>query len=316
MKAKTFLIITSHRAVTNSWLDREKYLNKFIDQLAAQVEEARVLYTTYDDISCLVKSGTVTMIDQKNQIDLKDVALVHFKNWMLDAEQAATIVFYLKCHSVAFYNSEVDSGLAGGKIAQMCRLAMIGVPVPDTFFAKRESLSQIFASGNLPNGFQLPLILKADNGSKGEDNYLIKSFRKGQEILASTDPDKDFVLQNYIPNEGDYRFLFMGLDEPPMVFLRRGVSGSHLNNTSQGGQGSLVPAKEIPKEYVQLARRSAEALSREICGVDILVDSVTQKAYILEVNSTPAIATGYALERKVAKFASFLTEVLEQREEE
>lgn len=302
--------------MSDAWAEREKYVQQFIANLEARLDNVEVAYTTYDDIVCTVRDGEVTMHDTRHDLDLKDVHVVHFKNWMFDSEQAAMIAAYLDHFKIPFFNTEVNAGLAWGKISQMCRLALAGVVVPDTYFAKQAKLREWFESDKLPEGFAYPLILKADNGSKGNDNFLVKTGREALAVILAADDGKEFVLQNFLPNDGDYRFLFIGLDNKPMVFHRKGTPDTHLNNTSQGGTGTMVELSSLPGEYVAMARKAAEAVGREISGVDIIVDKQTSKPYVLEVNSTPVIATGYAIEAKNAKFAEFLQQQLEAMEEE
>lgn len=312
-----FLVITSNKTEkTSTWAEREKYVHDFYFGLEERVENIKVVYTTYDDIETTVLNNKVTMRDTRHDVDLADVNLVHFKNWMFDNEHAAMIAFYLNKNGVNFFNSEVDAGLAWGKISQMCRLAYGGVPVPDTFFAKKPRLLSIFENNGLPKGFDFPLIMKADDGAKGNDNHLVKTLPEAIEILKNAGTEKEFVLQNFLPNDGDYRLLFIGLDEPPLVFLRKAVEGSHLNNTSKGGSGSFINPRDVSNEFVRIARQAAEILKREISGVDILVDKTTDKPYVLEVNSTPALATGYGVEEKQAKFADFLQRSIDMQEDE
>ena len=313
--SKLFLIVTSTRSTSNSWIAREQAIQEFGEQLEHRLADVEVDYTTYDDIECTVKDNEVVIYDTKHQRDLKDASLVHFKNWTADSEQAALMAYYLERHSIPFFNTEVNAGLAWGKIAQMVRLAYAQVTVPDTYYASNSYMKSRFDSGQVPAGFNFPLILKDDDGSKGDDNHLVQSASEVVEILTAS-PDKNYVIQNFLPNDGDYRFLFMGIQDQPLVFHRQAVSGSHLNNTSKGGQGSLINPAELPADYVLLARKAAEALHREISGVDILVDSATSKSYVLEVNATPAIATGYAQEQKNKMFANFLESQLEITEEE
>ncbi len=312
---KIFLVITSSRSTSTKWADREKYVHEFYSELEDKLKDTKVLYTTYDEIICVACEGEVSIYDSKHKIDLKDVNVVHFKNWMFDYEYAALIANYLNFHNVIYFNSEVNAGLAWGKIAQMCRLGLSGLPVPNSYFAKRKQLMTQLKSG-LPEGLKYPLIIKADDGSKGNDNYLATSQKEAINILAAAKEDKEFIVQNFHPNDGDYRFLYIGLDDEPLVFLRKGVEGSHLNNTSRGGQGTIVKAKDLPKEYLEIARQAAQVMNREICGVDILIDKDTKKPYILEVNSTPALATGYVVELKNEKFAKFLQNIIEALEEE
>ena len=101
-----------------------------------------------------------------------------------------------------------------------------------------------------------------------------------------------------------------------MVFMRKGAGNTHLNNTSKGGSGTLLTRKQVPDEFISMAIKAAEVLGREIGGVDILVDMTNNTPYILEVNSTPAIASGYMTEKKVEKFASFVDRALSAQEDE
>lgn len=317
MKKNTVLIITSARTdKTIDWKQREEYVRDFYESVEARLEDTQVFYTTYDDIVCMVQKGVVTIKDTKHGIDLKDVQLVHFKNWMFDYEHAALIAYYLRKNTVSFFNEEVDAGLAWGKISQICRLALDGIPVSDTLFLKHQHLQKMLDADELPEGFGFPLIMKADDGSKGSDNYLVKSAKEAADILKQSEPTKQFVIQTYHPNDGDYRYLFIGTDEDPIVFHRQGQGDSHLNNTSKGGRGTAIDPKSVPSEHLNIARSAARSLKREISGVDILVDKETGKPYVLEVNSTPALATGYDVTKKSIYFANFIKRNLELTEEE
>ncbi len=316
MTHKTVLIITSYRSKVINWADREKYVEEFYQNLEESLEKVKVVYTTYNDIVTSVINNRVQMIDVRHNVPLDKVDLVHFKNWMFDNEHASLIAFYLKTHRINFYNEEVDAGLAYGKISQMCRLAIGGVPVPDSIFAKKSLLRSCFAENTLPKPFDYPLILKADDGAKGNDNHLVKNSEEAVAVLDAAAEDKEFIVQNFIPNEGDYRYLFAGIDLDPLVFTRTAQEGTHLNNTSQGGKGSFIDPSTMPKSHLDYAREAARILRREISGVDIIVNKDTGKPYVLEVNSTPALATGYGVDKKIILFKNFINSQLSEQEEE
>lgn len=316
MIQKKVLIITSNRSKTNDWAERERYVEEFYHNVEESLENTSVTYTTYNDITISVINNVVSMRDARHNLALEDLDLVHFKNWLFDNEHASLIAFYLKQKGVDFYNQEVDAGLAWGKISQMCRLAVGGVTVPDTFFVKKALLIQLLTESRLPSNFIFPLIMKADDGAKGDDNHLINTPEEAVGILRSAPSGKEYVIQNFLPNDGDYRFLFAGIDLPPLVFMRKAQEGTHLNNTSQGGSGSFVDVASLPKEYLVYARQAAQILKREISGVDILVDKSTRKPYVLEVNSTPAFATGYGVPQKQALFVNFIESHTALQEEE
>jgi len=313
---KRLLIITSKSEKTVAWQERERYVKEFCEGLEGLLDDTAVQYTTYDDLIFSVTDGEARIFDTQNNRDLKDVSMVHFKNWMYETEEAPVAASYLKKHGVLFANTEVDMPVAAGKLSQMFRLGENGVAVPDTYYARRPALLEQAKANKLPAGLAFPYILKATDGSRGDDNHLIRDFAQAVEVLESADPQKQFIMQNFIANDGDYRFLFIGLEDKPLVFLRTAVAGSHLNNTSKGGNGTFVELDTLPQEYLRQARKAAEILRREIGGVDIIVDKSTGKPYVLEVNGTPALATGYGVDVKIKRFAAYLKYVLEQQEEE
>ncbi len=306
MAKNKVLIITSYRSKTNDWKEREQYVEKFYAAVENLLEDTEVFYTTYNDIVIAVIDNKVSMHDERHDVALEDLDIVHFKNWLFDSEHASLIAFYLKEHGVSFFNQEVDAGLAWGKISQMCRLAVSGVPVPDTLFVKKHILQRYFSENTLPTPFVFPLIIKADDGAKGDDNFLVQNKEEALDVLDKVNEEKEFVVQNFLPNDGDYRYLFAGTNNKPLVFIRKAQEGTHLNNTSQGGSGSFVDAGSLPKEYLEYAQKAAQVLKREISGVDIIVDKTTNKPYILEVNSTPALATGYGTDQKQILFKEFI----------
>ena len=65
-----------------------------------------------------------------------------------------------------------------------------------------------------------------------------------------------------------------------------------------------------------IARQAAELTGREIGGVDILVDNVTNQPYLLEVNQTPALATGFGVKEKVLRFVDLVESCVDTEEEE
>lgn len=314
---KKVLIITSRSEKTVAWKQREQYVRDFCQSVSDLLEDTTVTYTTYRDLLFTVTDGRPAIFDMVSQVDLETYDLIHFKNWQYEVGQAPVVAEYLHTKGVPFVNSEVRNRLAFGKLAQMFILAIHGIPVPDTLFAFKEVLREHFERGTPPAGFSYPFIMKDDDGSKGDDNHLVRSAKEALDILSASAPDKQYVLQNFVPNDGDYRLLYIGIDnENPLIFHRKAVAGSHLNNTSKGGTGTFIDPDKFPAEFIRYARDAAELLGREIGGVDVLIDKDSGRAYILEVNSTPALATGYGVDVKTKRFARFLQQTLEGREEE
>ncbi len=308
---KDVLIITSRSEKTVAWKKREVYVRNFCDAVSARNPKIRARYTTYQDLQHSIRNGKAVIFDSLNQTDVSKVQFVHFKNWNSERGQAPVVAAYLKMHKISFANSEVG-GLSTppGKLAQMFLLGTHGIPVPDTFYASRGVLKEIFINNKLPEGFNYPLIMKANDGAQGHNNHLITKAQQAVDAINTSEDETEYILQNYIPNDGDYRILYMGFESDPLIFHRKAVAGNHLNNTSQGGSGRFIDIKSLPEEYLRNARKAAELMGREFGGVDILVDKTTSLPYVLEVNGTPALATGYGVDIKISHFARYVEKSL------
>lgn len=313
---KKVLVITHRSENTATWLELERFIAEFCQKVSAKLDDIKLIYTTYGDMVYTLESGKTKIFDTRNKLDISKVQLVHFKNWLHNTAEAPVIAAHLKAKDIPFFNSEVNLPISPGKLAQMFLLASNQIPVPDTFYAPQKKLKELFEENDIPAGFNFPLILKANDGARGDDNYLIKDAKEAINILESAEADKQFIVQNFVPNDGDYRYLFAGLDRNPLVIHRRANDDNHLNNTSKGAEAEFLDLDSLPKEYLQYARKAAELLGREISGVDILVDKESKKAYILEVNRTPALATGFGMDEKVDHFTDFIESQLGNLEED
>lgn len=310
---KKVLVLTSKSEKTVAWKERSAYLREFCDDLNRRLRNEKVplkiVFTTHDELLFEVVNGQLAIYDTENDTALEDYAFVHFKNWAYNLEPASVAARFLEKRNVPFANSEVVMPMCVGKLSQMFRLAEAGLPVPDTLYGSKQAILDYLESPR-NKGFEFPLIIKDSEGSRGDHNFLAKTPARLAKIYDTHGADKYFVIQKYIPNIGDYRILFIGLDNHPLVFKRMAVEGSHLNNTSKGGSAEFVGADELSAEIMQDARKAAEATNREITGVDILIDKHTGQHYVLEINSTPAIATGFGVPTKTDAFVSYLKSLL------
>lgn len=304
--SKKFLIITSRSEHTVAWQERKQYVEKFCQALNDKLDDVKVIYTTYQDMLFSIIDSEVSIKDTLNNMDLSSVDYVHFRNWQYDTGETIATALYLESCGVPYMNSEAGSSMPTGKLAQMFKLALNKLPVPDTFSASATEMRKMFSERKLPERFNFPLIIKANEGSRGNDNYLAKDFEQAIRIVSNDGHIKKYIIQKFVPNDGDYRFLFIGADNPPLIFFRKGNDKSHLNNTSKGASGHLVDKDKLPKGYLKLARDATRLFAREVSGVDVLVDKKTRKPYILEVNATPALATGYSTDLKIEHFIKFL----------
>jgi glutathione synthase/RimK-type ligase-like ATP-grasp enzyme len=155
-------------------------------------------------------------------------------------------------------------------------------------------------------------VLKDNEGSKGRLNFVVSSPEEIQAI-TNKNPDKRFVLQEFIPNDGDLRVLVMN-GKVPLVIRRSGDGSSHLNNTSQGGSAQLVPVDEIGSQILDACIKAAEVTKLQVAGVDIMHDLRNDDYYLLEVNNAPQVSSGSFMEEKSVAYAEMIRSMLDVRE--
>lgn len=306
------LLITGVRR--KGWLDETDdsgvvKLRNF-SRLVSQAEPSVELFvTSMDRIQFSVDGSNVSLYDEVTGRDLAEYDVIQLRNTdqsiMNYADYAKAVSLYAQHRGVAILDPQ-DAGAPYGKLSQAVLFALNGIATPKTWARWR---GDELATQALKGGAQFPLIAKASMGTMGVDNFLIESPEQLVEILGATkDP---FVVQEQVPNEGDYRVLILGEAEP-FIFWRPRIAGSHLSNTSRGS----VPEKDVtlPQEALDLALR-AQAVSERVCvGVDIMQNSESGEWIVLEVNNNPALATGAFNDDKAVRYAAMIKRMTEKSE--
>jgi glutathione synthase/RimK-type ligase-like ATP-grasp enzyme len=145
-----------------------------------------------------------------------------------------------------------------------------------------------------------PGIFKANYGAHGENNYLIRDASAATVIF---DDQSDYIAQPFVVNDGDFRVLVQGAAEPLQIY-RQAQGDSHLNNTSQGAEATLV--KVLPEAILHDAQRIGVYFGMHIAGVDVMHDKTNDSYVFLEVNSHPQILTGAFTDEKIAQVGEYL----------
>jgi RimK family alpha-L-glutamate ligase len=235
-----------------------------------------------------------------------DLDGVYIANWRKAPEIAMAFARYIQGRGARVLNAEIVDFPAMTKLGEMVRMADKDIPLPDSFFVRDKYLIEMAKREKLPQGFHFPLIVKSVAGSMGANNWLVKDFTAFREVV-SMPLEQMVVVQNFVPNDCDYRVLVFGGEIKAVMRRSRQSDETHVNNTSAGGKGEMVELSDFPEEWKAIALRAATAVNRtDLAGVDIIVDTETGKPYVLEVNKSPQIETGSNIDAKTAIFVEYI----------
>lgn len=237
----------------------------------------------------------------RRDIDVRDFDLVVFRLWSDQPERAAAMVHYLRHTGIAYTDLSTALGRGSKAACAMSRWAA-GISIPVTIFGTSRHLQDYMQMKNAEISF--PCILKSVSGRKGRDNHLIHDLSELHEALQGS-MDVEFMLQQYVPNTGDYRFLVFGR-YIRCVIHRLHAQQSHLSNTSQGGEAELCNVKDFSRDVRHDVLRVASLEGIEMAGVDVMFDNRNGQHYILEVNRSPQLLTGAFPDKKIAAFGRFI----------
>lgn len=295
------LLIIGNTNGTPTGRDRE-YYQSYIDFFTASaktVDETTIVRAClFDDLIISAGDGDFTIFDTLNGSDISeyDVFFLRGDKFRRYMDAVVTVNQYANKHGIKTIN-DYSNARDSSKLLQAVQFELHYIPVARTWLVTGALLS------NMPEDFTYPCIMKATDGSHGDHNHLVKSLDEIRAVVEST-PERRFVLQRFVPNDGDFRILI--IDEEVMIIRRSAQGDSHLNNTSKGGDAAIVDTESLPREVIENAKKIAKHLHMTIAGVDVLMDKTTGEYYFLEVNAQPQLMTGAVVPEKMAMIGRFL----------
>jgi gamma-F420-2:alpha-L-glutamate ligase len=195
---------------------------------------------------------------------------------------------------------EIRNSTYTNKISTVVRAHALGMRVPKTVFMPRMFLETYLPF--LESQINYPLIMKDLDGKKGQHNFLVTSREEIIDILADCPDDMEFIFQEFIPNDFDYRLLVLGYSTKLVYLRRRKNNTTHLNNLAQGGEVEKVPLEHV-RHLLPDVENLCRDLGRSVCGIDILKghDGLD---YFLEANQAPGIQAFDAAEHVLSYLKS------------
>jgi ribosomal protein S6--L-glutamate ligase len=241
-------------------------------------------------------SETFTLSDTKTSIKInsEDTAILT-RRGVVKSTYTRNIVEELESANFFVVNTLESILACENKYVTSKILMDAGIPVPKMALIENEDY---FDSAVAEVGGKFPLVLKMLSGSQGIGVSIVDSIGSLKSVIQTiwkANPNVELLIQEKIESDYDLRIHVLTRrfnspkpDETDSVligFMRRNrVENDFRTNYSLGGS---VQKTEITPEQESMAIASAKAIGCNWCGVDIIVDKITGKNYVLEVNSSP-----------------------------
>jgi glutathione synthase/RimK-type ligase-like ATP-grasp enzyme len=304
--ARTGLVLFSYKS------HKRRYIERLFEQLSTHAIEKHGVAlerSALKELHIAVNNSSLIVYDPLTQKHLDDFAAVYFELWYKCPEQALAAALFCSRTQTPFFSRELQAIASRTKVGEISFLADNSVPLPATFSSSHTQIKKYFKRNNTSKMFGYPFVLKAADSYGGKANFLIKCRQELIDTLNSY-PEITFVAQEYIPNDCDYRFLIFGGDIALVIKRARQNTATHLNNTSAGATGTLVSKDKFKPQIIRDVIKAAKILNRDsFAGVDLIIDTNTQKHYILEVNKTPQIEIGAEVEAKMDALIKYMIQL-------
>ena len=203
------------------------------------------------------------------------------------------------------------------KAWQMLALKEAGIEVPKTVYGSLwylyEFMKKPFPDPSLDRAgrkFDFPIIIKGSGGDRGTRVFKADNLEQLEKLVrdlrkSETEEGRRYMLQEFIPNDGDFRVLVLG--EKVLGVMKRSSQSvaEFKNNYSAGGKVELA---ELPEEIKQLAIKAAKVCGLAVAGVDVVFrNNDLSQPIIWEVNKGPQFkgfmeATGIDVPAEMVKF--------------
>jgi glutathione synthase/RimK-type ligase-like ATP-grasp enzyme len=306
MNKKEVLVFFSYRSHKYGYI--EMLFDRFVEAARFSRPNLTLYRGSLSDLHIQIKDTHLSITESLTGRNIDTFDLVYFELWYKAQQQALAAARLLERKGVPYFSKEIHEILPMTKVGELAVLADNDIAIPNTFTSSRRETKKAFK--NRPP-LRFPLIVKAADGYGGKDNYLVRDYGHLVEIL-DTNKTLRFVIQEFIPNDRDYRCLVIG-GEISLVLMRSRdkEKDTHLNNTSAGAVGEVVPVAVLSQEAQAIVIKAAKVLNRsEFAGVDLMLNSETGKPYILEVNQTPQIEIGAEVHKKMDALLSYMSKTI------
>lgn len=286
----------------------QEILSDLLNRLNERADEdIKFLPIMYMNLEFSIVNQDAQIVDSQSGMDLREFDLIYVKSWKRFQDAASAISVYLDATKTAYDPQEISRFRPVSKITEAYVMWSQGLRIPDTFYSPaNHRLKDMLERADFD---ERGIVVKDEDGFGGNTNFLIQSVHELDDILKKHNRI-DFVAQNFIPNDCDYRVLLFDAEPKLVIERKRAATGTHLNNTTQGAQAEKIELNDFDQKVLDECVTLAKSLKRTTAGVDVMRNSETGEMYFLEINKSPQIGSGAFMDEKLDIFYEYLTDKL------
>ncbi len=291
---KKILVLVDSKSASKKKLVR--YLN------SNSKNKYRAFLFSFQDLYFDIKSGK-TKIKVKN-IDITNFDLVFVRRAGKYVRFMGAISKYLDYKKIKFVDPAFrEIGMSMDKASSALRLAIKRIPVPHTIFSFKENV--LSNKKRIINALGFPIIAKAILSQRNQNIYILKDENDFNKLIKIS--KKEFIFQKFIDIEKEYRFLILG--EKVGVLeqkFKRNYEKIKVEYQDLRGPSIFLDLYCATQSANRIALKSAKLLGLDISGVDLAIEKLTKKIYIIEVNKGPGIEPNARTSPELKAFSDYL----------
>lgn len=283
------------------------FIKKITNRLKKKGCEVKV--SSLEDVELFLEKGKARILIEEKP--LKTWSTIYLRKVARLKELAYMLARMCEKNSINFidkYHGNIKDISDAAKIIQTFSLGIEDVSIPKTYYCYSYSIKQI---KNAISFLKLPVVVKECDTSGGEGVFLAKNLRELQKTVKSLSgkPErKEIFLQEFIPNEFEYRILVTGGKVAVVEKKLRNVKEEFRNNVRLGAREEFVDEKTVDSTIKQMAILASKVANIQVAGVDIVQRKNDGQPFVFEINACPAFTLDEQVSDEILRLAEYLSE--------
>lgn len=280
---------------------------KFLQMISKNLDQKKVSYSfsSFEEMEVLIgKAGAKILVNGRS---INNWTTIFPRRVGRHFRLAFILASYARRQSIIFLDRFREFTNDTTKLIQMFLFAVNKIPVPKTYY------SPVYSPQHLKRAIkflQFPIVIKQCGTSRGRGVFLAKNQKMLTCQLAKTiraNSKKEIILQEFIPNNFEYRIFVTGNKVAVAERKVRASRGEFRSNVYLGAREEFLDVEKVNKNIIRTALRAAKVINIQIAGVDIIEDA-RGNPVVFEVNSVPSFTLDSQISNEVEKLAEYLIE--------